>query len=636
MKHVIIGTAGHVDHGKTTLIRALTHIETDRLKEEQQRGISIEIGFAYFDLPSGRRAGLIDVPGHERFIKNMLAGVGGLDVVILVIAADEGIMPQTREHLNIVSLLQVKRGIVALTKADMVDKEWLDFMQEEIREQLSHTFLADAAIIPVSGVTGLGLEELTLEIDRLTEEVAAKDSFGSARLPIDRVFTISGFGTVVTGTLISGSLTTGDKMEIMPNKLDTRIRSIQVHGQKVNHAYAGQRVAVNLSGVDVSDLHRGHVLCNPGSLQTTLMLDARLQVLPDAVRAVEHRTRIRLYIGTTEVMGRVVPLEQDQIQPGESGLVQLRLEEPIAAAEGDLFILRYYSPMTTLGGGSVIQTNPKKKTRHRIQQVEALRIMEKGSPEHRLLQMLHEASPAFPTREDFLKAHPEFEDADALLEEILQKEQAVTWTVDKKEIIISAAYLQEIYIKMEETLDRFHKKNPLRLGMAKEELRSRVLNQVPSRVFVTLLMLLESDEKLRNVGNVVALPDFKIALNQEQDRLYRAIKERYETSGFEPPGKTELQTEYNKSKDLLPVLDLLLEEQYLVRLTEEMYYPKHILEKTEQMIYQWFEQNSEISLAEFRDLIQSSRKYALVLIEYFDSQKVTQRQGEKRVLRRKG
>jgi selenocysteine-specific elongation factor len=245
-------------------------------------------------------------------------------------------------------------------------------------------------------------------------------------------------------------------MEIMPNKLDTRIRSIQVHGQKVNHAYAGQRVAVNLSGVDVSDLHRGHVLCNPGSLQTTLMLDARLQVLPDAVRAVEHRTRIRLYIGTTEVMGRVVPLEQDQIQPGESGLVQLRLEEPIAAAEGDLFILRYYSPMTTLGGGSVIQTNPKKKSRHRIQQVEALRIMEKGSPEHRLLQMLHEVSATFPTREDFLKAHPEFEDADALLEEILQKEQAVTWTVDKKEIIISAAYLQEIYIKMEETLDRFH------------------------------------------------------------------------------------------------------------------------------------------------------------------------------------
>ena len=636
MKHVIIGTAGHVDHGKTTLIRALTHIETDRLKEEQQRGISIEIGFAYFDLPSGRRAGLIDVPGHERFIKNMLAGVGGLDVVILVIAADEGIMPQTREHLNIVSLLHVKKGIVALTKADMVDPEWLDFMQEEIREQLSQTFLAEAVIIPVSGVTGFGLDALTQEIDRLTEEVAAKDSFGPARLPIDRVFTISGFGTVVTGTLVSGTLTTGDKMEIMPNNQETRIRSIQVHGQKLEKAYAGQRVAVNLSGVDVSEVHRGQVLCKPGSLQTTLMLDARLQVLSDAVRPVEHRTRVRLYIGTSEVMGRVVPLEHDNILPGDTGLVQLRLEEPIAAAEGDLFILRYYSPMTTLGGGSVIQTNPKKITRHKIQQVEALRIMEKGSPEHRLLQLLHETSATFPIRQEFLNAHPEITDADAIVEELLQNEQAVSWTVDKKEMILSAAYLQELYNKIEETLDRFHKKNPLRLGMAKEELRSRILNQVSSRVFVSLLLLLESEEKLRNVGTLVALPSFAVKLNREQEQLYKAVKERYSKSGYEPPSKTELQTEFSKNKDFLPVLELLLEELFLVRLTEEMYFSKDALDKAEQIIFQWFEQNAEISLAEFRDLLQSSRKYALVLMEYFDSQKLTQRQGEIRVLRRKG
>jgi len=635
MKHVIIGTAGHVDHGKTTLIRALTHIETDRLKEEQQRGISIEIGFAYFDLPSGRRAGLIDVPGHERFIKNMLAGVGGLDVVILVIAADEGMMPQTREHLNIVSLLQVKKGIVALTKADVVDHEWLEFMQEEIREQLAHTFLADAAIIPVSGITGFGLDTLTQEIDRLTEEVAAKDSFGPARLPIDRVFTISGFGTVVTGTLISGTLSLGDKMEIMPSNQETRIRSIQVHGQKEDKAYAGQRVAVNLSGVDVSDVHRGQVLCKPGSLQTTLMLDARLQVLSDAIRPVEHRTRVRLYTGTSEVMGRVVPLEQDSILPGDSGLIQLRLEEPTAVAEGDLFILRYYSPMTTLGGGSVIQTNPKKKTRHKLQQVEALRIMEKGSPEHRLLQMLHEVSTSFPIRQEFISSHSEIEDADIILEDLLQKEQAVSWTVDKKEIIISAAYFQELFIKIEETLDRFHQKNPLRLGMAKEELRSRILNQVSSRVFVSLLMLLESEEKLRNVGTVVALTSFKVKLSRDQEQLYIVLKERYNKSGFEPPGKSELQTEFSKSKDFLSVLELLLEEQFLVRLTEEMYYPKDALERAEQVLYSWFEQNTEIGLAEFRDLLQSSRKYALVLIEYFDSQKLTQRQGEKRILKRK-
>jgi len=424
-------------------------------------------------------------------------------------------------------------------------------------------------------------------------------------------------------------------MEIMPSNQETRIRSIQVHGQKADKAYAGQRVAVNLTGIDVSDVHRGQVLCKPGSLQTTLMLDARLQVLSDAIRPVEHRTRVRLYTGTSEVMGRVVPLEQDSILAGENGLVQLRLEEPIAAAEGDLFILRYYSPMTTLGGGSVIQTNPKKKTRHKLQQVEALRIMEKGSPEHRILQMLHEVSASFPIRQEFISAHSELEDADIILEDLLQKEQAVSWTVDKKEIIISAAYLQELFIKIEETLDRFHQKNPLRLGMAKEELRSRILNQASSRVFVSLLMLLESEEKLRNVGTVVALTSFKVKLSRDQEQLYIVLKERYNKSGFEPPGKSELQTEFNKSKDFLPVLELLLEEQFLVRLTEEMYYPKDALERAEQVLYSWFEQNTEISLAEFRDLLQSSRKYALVLIEYFDSQKITQRQGEKRILKRK-
>ncbi len=635
MKHVIVGTAGHVDHGKTTLIRALTQIETDRLKEEQQRGISIEIGFAYFDLPSGRRAGLIDVPGHERFIKNMLAGVGGLDVVILVIAADEGIMPQTREHLNIVSLLQVKKGIIALTKADLVDAEWLDFMQEEIRDQLSHTFLADACIIPVSAVSRMGLDALTLEIDRITEEVAAKDSFGAARLPIDRVFTVSGFGTVVTGTLISGSLQVGEKMEVMPGSMETRIRSLQVHGQKVDKAFAGQRVAVNLSGLDVSDLERGHVLSKPGSLQTTMMLDARLQVLPDAVRPIEHRTRVRLYIGTSEVMGRVVPLEEDRIEIGSNGLIQLRLEEPIAAAEGDLFILRYYSPMTTLGGGHVIQTNPKKKTRFKTQQIEALRILEKGSPEHRLLQMLHEISYTFPSRSEFLASHSEMDNADDYIEDLLQKEQAVSWTADRKEILVSSAYLQEILTKMEETLAQFHRKNPLRLGISKEELRSRILSQVNSRFFASLLLHWETDEKLKTTTNLVALPEFSIQMNPEQSQLYHQLKERFEKSGFEPPGKTDLITEFAKNKHFLSVLELLTEEMFIVRLTEEVYYSKLALERAEQMLYQWFTDHTEISLGEFRDLIQSSRKYALVLMEYFDGQKITQRQGEKRILRKK-
>ncbi len=635
MKHIIIGTAGHVDHGKTALIRALTKIDTDRLKEEKQRGISIENGFAYFDLPSGRRAGLIDVPGHERFIKNMLAGVGGIDIVILVIAADEGVMPQTREHLNIVSLLQVKRGIVALTKADLVEQDWLELVTEQVREELADTFLADAPIIPVSSLTGQGLPALTAEIDRLTEEVEAKDTRAAARLPIDRVFTISGFGTVVTGTLLTGVLSLSDKLEIMPGKTEVRVRALQVHGEKVEKAFAGQRVAVNLAGVDVTDVRRGDVLAAVNTLKTTLMLDARVQVLANAPRALQHRTRIRLYIGASEVMGRVVPLEQESVEPGESALIQLRLEEPIAAAEGDLFVLRYYSPMATLGGGTVLQTNPRKKTRFKTEQIDALRQMEKGSPQHRLLQMLAAVSDSYPLREDFIKAHPEINEIEELIEQLLESEQAVSLTVDKKEILLASSYLQTLEIQVEEILQRFHRKNPLRLGMAKEELHSRMLKQTANKTFTALLLIWLSDERIKITGNTVAAYDFKVQLTAEQMSLYREISEKFQAVKFEPPAKSDLLTEYAKRKDLPAILELMQEEGSLLRLTDEILYNKDNFDQAEQLLFDFFREHTEISLAEYRDLLATSRKYALALLEYFDTAKITQRQGEKRILRKK-
>lgn len=318
LKNVIIGTAGHIDHGKTTLIKALTGRDTDRLREEKERGISIELGFTYFDLPSGRRAGIIDVPGHERFIKNMLAGAGGIDAVILVIAADEGVMPQTREHLNILSLLKVKKGIIALTKKDMVDQEWLEMVIEQIREETADTFLEDAKIIPVSSVNGEGLKELISEVDSVTEIVEEKDSQKVFRLPVDRVFTITGFGTVVTGTLVSGSINEGDRIEIYPRKIETRVRSIQVHEKNVKTAYAGQRVAINIANIKLDEIRRGDILGQSGRMEPTMMLDARLEILKDADKTIDNRDRLRFYHGTSEIMCRVVLLDREELKPGRA------------------------------------------------------------------------------------------------------------------------------------------------------------------------------------------------------------------------------------------------------------------------------------------------------------------------------
>ncbi|MGE5679044.1 MAG: selenocysteine-specific translation elongation factor, partial [Pseudomonadota bacterium] len=347
MKNVIIGTAGHIDHGKTTLIKALTGRDTDRLREEKERGISIELGFTYFDLPSGRRAGIIDVPGHEKFIKNMLAGAGGIDVVVFVIAADEGVMPQTREHLNILSLLKVKKGIIALTKKDMVDEEWLDMIIEQVRDEVQDSFLKDAKIIPVSSTTGEGLKELIAEIDTVTEVVEEKDTHEVFRLPVDRVFTITGFGTVVTGTLISGSISEGDRVEIYPGRSETRVRSIQVHEKSVKTAYAGQRVAVNIANVKLDEIARGDILAKPGSMEPTMMLDARLEMLKSDDKSIDNRDRLRFYHGTSEIMCRVVLLDREELEPGDSAFVQLRLEEETACMKGDRFVIRTYSPMLT-------------------------------------------------------------------------------------------------------------------------------------------------------------------------------------------------------------------------------------------------------------------------------------------------
>ena len=373
MKNIIIGTAGHIDHGKTTLIKALTGRNTDRWEEEQRRGITIDLGFTYFDLKNGDRVGIIDVPGHERFINNMVAGVVGMDLVMLVVAADEGIMPQTREHMDILGELGIEKSILVLNKCDLVEEDWLELVKEEIKEELEGTFLEQAPIVEVSAATGQGIPELIEVIERLTaEEVVEKDVNTIPRLPIDRVFSLSGFGTIITGTLLAGTISKEDNLQVYPIGKECKIRNIQVHGQDVEKCYAGQRVAINLSNVKKSELRRGCVLAPPNNMKNTMLLDVKLNVLPSSMRVLTNHTRLHLFTGTSEILCRTVLLDKEEIGPGESGFVQLRLEEEIALRRGDKFVVRFYSPMETIGGGIVLEPNPKKKKRFDKDAIEEL------------------------------------------------------------------------------------------------------------------------------------------------------------------------------------------------------------------------------------------------------------------------
>jgi len=435
MTNIIIGTAGHVDHGKTALIKALTGIDTDRLKLEKERGISIELGFAFCLLPSGRRAGIVDVPGHERFIKNMLAGVAGIDLVLLVIAADEGVMPQTREHMDIVRLLQIDRGIVALTKVDLVDEEFLKLVREDVNDFLKDTPLKDSPVVEVSAVTGQGLEKLLEKIDEVPVE--GKDTSGQARLPIDRAFSVTGFGTVVTGTLWSGVIHTGDNLEIMPQGLVARVRSLQVHGEKVKEATAGQRVAVNIAGVGVEQAQRGSVLAKPGFLRPANRLDARISLLANVQKELENRTRLRFYLGTAEIPGRVILLDREKLLPGETAYAQFLLEEPVAAIKGDRFVFRSYSPVYTLGGGAIVDSASRKHKRMREEVIEALVTRELGRPAEQVESYLKNQK-TIQNRSDISRATGiNEEETSRSLQELAGENKVYILTVDHDQFFIS-------------------------------------------------------------------------------------------------------------------------------------------------------------------------------------------------------
>ena len=629
MKHIIIGTAGHIDHGKTTLIKALTGCNTDRWKEEQERGITIDLGFAFFDLPNGDRAGIVDVPGHEKFIHNMVAGVVGMDMVLLVIAADEGIMPQTKEHMDILHLLGIQKCIVVLNKIDLVDPEWLELMEEEVRDQLQDTFLKDAPVVKVSSVTGEGLKELTDEIVKMeTSEVQEKEIHTIPRLPIDRVFTISGFGTIVTGTLISGIIRKDDTLQLYPWNAPCKVRNIQVHGKNVDECSAGQRVAVNLTGIKKEDISRGDVLASSNSMKGTTLLDVKLKILKDSNRIVKNRSRLHLFTGTSEVLCRAILLDRDELKAGEECFAQLRLEQELALRKGDRFVVRFYSPMETIGGGEVLEPNPKAKRRFKEAALEELRRKEAGSSvdvvqmhvkSHRdtLITITELAKLTALSEEEIRQDVSELEDGSEALVFPMKKDTYV-WMRDDE------LYLQD-QIKAE--LKKYHHKFPYRHGIKKAEIQTKYMKKIKPVVAAKIFEHWETEESIISSGEYLHLPEFEILKDARYEGCRKLLLNSFEKAEYQfvKFSETDVEKEYADMAE--DILLLLREENQVVRLSEDAYTVKPLLETAAEKIREVVHQQPVITISEVRDLFSTSRKNAKLILEYTDGQRITRNTG---------
>jgi selenocysteine-specific elongation factor len=630
VRHVVAGTAGHIDHGKSSLVLALTGIDPDRLKEEKERGITIDIGFAHLDLGDGLTLGIVDVPGHERFVKNMLAGVGGIDLVMLIIAADEGVMPQTREHLAICQLLRVRSGVVVLTKADLAEPDWLELVREDVRSFLRGTFLDGAPILPVSAKTGEGLPALREALATLARAVPARGTDATFRLPIDRVFTIRGFGTVVTGTVAAGELALDERVEVYPHGLQAKVRGIQTHGQPVSAAVAGQRAAVNLQGVERAAIERGDVLSLPGLLQPTYMLDATCELLADAPAPLETRQRVRLHVGTSEVMARVHPVTASTIEPGQRGFVQLRLEAPIVALPRDRYVIRSYSPMVTIGGGELLDVAPA-KARRSPALTARLQILETGTPEA-ILEAHIQRVGGRGIRTPELRARTAFgpEALRTHLQSLIAHERVL---VVDREWYVHVEAAEKLRAEAAAALAAFHAREPLKPGMSKEELRTRI-GGLDERVFLALLerfaaagVLVIDKDKVRGAEHVVRLTPAQQAAS---DRIEAEFRE----AGVAPPTLEEAFAKVGLAGASGPAMaQLLVESRRLVRIREGLYFHAEPLQVAVDRVVAFLRENQAITPQQIKDLLGISRKYAIPLLEWLDNQRLTLRVGDKRVLR---
>jgi selenocysteine-specific elongation factor len=633
-RHVIIGTAGHVDHGKTTLIRALTGVDTDRLAEEKARGMTIDLGFAHLELPGDPPilAGVVDVPGHERFVKNMLAGAGGVDVALIVVAADEGPMPQTLEHLDILTVLGVSSGVVALAKADLADPELAELAGEATRDALKGTPLADVPVVPVSAATGAGLDELKAALRRAAEAAPPRDDRAAFRLPVDRVFSLPGVGTVVTGTLVSGTLRAEDPVAVQPQGIATKARSLQTHNRKVTRATAGTRVAVNLPGVEVGDVERGAVLTPPGTLTATNLVDARVSVLPGVGRPLKHRDRVRVHLGAGEALARLLLLEGAEISPGSGEApAQLLFESPVAPARGERFVLRTYSPARAVGGGSVVDAQPAR--RYRRGDLSALALFEaRGTGEvanavYAALSARHEDFSAA----DVAKA-TDLEEAVATvaLESLVDEGRA--------EVLTNARYFSDVAAgRLRDTAQRalatYHRQNPLKKAMPRDNLRAPLAKAATIKDFNALLLWLVAQGIVASEGaNGVRLPSHEVTVPAGWQKAAADILDVYRSARFQPPAPDNFQANYPRDIHVRTILSILAENGELVHVSEDLYLSAETFAETKEILRRLAATPEGISVATLRDATGSSRKVILPLLEYLDGIRVTRRVGDNRVL----
>lgn len=629
MKNIIVGTAGHIDHGKTTLIKALTGRNTDRWEEEQRRGITIDLGFTYFDLKNGDRVGIIDVPGHEKFINNMVAGVVGMDLVLLVVAADEGIMPQTREHMDILGLLGIKKSILVINKCDLVDEEWLELVEEEIQEELEGTFLEGAPVVKVSAATGQGLDELTDMIQQLmSDEVVAKDTQTIPRLPIDRAFTMSGFGTIITGTLISGTITREDVLEMYPIGKECKIRNIQVHGQNQDKCYAGQRVAINLSNVKKKEIRRGCVLAPKNSMKNTDLLDVKLKVLEDSMRILTNHERLHLYTGTSEILCRAVLLDKEQIGPGEEGLVQLRLEEEIAVKRGDRFVVRFYSPMETIGGGIVLEPNPVRKKRFDAQAIEELKKKESGSLGDVMELQIKEHGDTMITLAELAKvmAHS-VDELKEYLEELEESGTIFVFPMKKDTYLWHRDSEFAVRQKIEETLQKYHSEHPYRYGMKKAEIHNTFLKKIKPNIFDAYIERMTGENVYGRREEYLSLPGYEVPKDAMYLQTEKLIEDTFEKAGYDFVRFSEIDFGKIPRQTAEDVVLMMIDEGKVLRINEEMFTMKHLMDEAKEKIQNHLKEENLITIAQVRDMFSTSRKSAKPILEYMDSIKVTKKTG---------
>ncbi len=640
MRALILGTAGHVDHGKTSFIRALTGIDCDRLKEEKERGITIELGFAHLDLPNGQRLGIVDVPGHEKFVRNMVAGAAGMDLVAFIVAADEGIMPQTVEHFEICQLLGVRDGLIVLTKKDLVDAEWLAMVEEELREFFQGSFLENAPILAVNSVSGEGIEEVKAVLATKAAGIDLPEEFGPFRLPVDRVFTMKGFGTVVTGTSLSGRITTGSSLTFYPGGLNAKIRGMQVHGQSEDEVEAGHRTAINLQGVEKEQIAKGDMAATPDSMVPTILFDAEMQLLSSATKPLKHRTQVRVHLGAREIMGRISLLDGDTLKPGEQALVQLMLQEKAVAWPGDRFVVRTYSPATTVGGGRILSVAPKKRKRSNQPDREAaqgiLQMYAEAEPAEILLKLLQESGyKGLDFKQLSAKSGIFGKKLQKLLERPVSTGQIVVVDSESKRMLAEevVARIQE---KISALLAAFHQDNPLKKGMRREELRSQLKPRIDARLLQHQLTVLAKKGILVQEGSEVRLAEHAVRLAVDVQAVEQKLEDLYLKAVLTPPNLKEVLALFAEipEKEVMQVVELLETKNTLIRVNSALFFHKDALTALQEKLTTWLQEHKEIDAPAFKELTGLTRKFSIPLLEYFDRIKLTLRIGDKRILRK--